>query len=74
MSHNRIDADLIKRLVDAGITVYSGSKAYRVIKDNIGQYLIHCDINGYCIGLTWKDGKTLNGNDFFFEGESHGTH
>jgi hypothetical protein len=37
---------------------------YEVIKDKIGQYLIVCK-TGYCVGLTWKDGTTLNGEDFY---------
>lgn len=61
----------IKNAVEAGNTVYAGTKAYRVIKDSLGQWLIKCDLNGYCIGLTWRDGQTLNGNpgDFFIERE-----
>jgi hypothetical protein len=31
----------IKAAVDAGADVRAGSDAYRVIRDNIGQYLIH---------------------------------
>ena len=37
---------------------------WEVIKDKIGQFLIVCK-TGYCIGLTWKDGVTLNGEDFY---------
>jgi hypothetical protein len=33
--------DEIKAAVDAGADVRAGSDAYRVIRDNIGQYLIH---------------------------------
>ena len=53
----------IKKAVDDGETVYWASTAYRVIKDKIGQYLILCDINDNCIGLTWRDGVTLNGKE-----------
>jgi hypothetical protein len=58
-------AEEIKAAVDSGKTVYVDSMAYVVIKDNIPQYLIKCMINDYCIGLTHKDGKTLNGTEFF---------
>lgn len=58
-------ADEIRAAVDAGKTVYSGSDAYVVVKDSTQRYLIKCMINNYCIGLTWKDRKTLNGIDFY---------
>ena len=51
----------IKAAVDAGRAVYWENPGYRVIKDNIGQYLIVCTANKYTIGLTWRDGVTLNG-------------
>ena len=40
---------------------------YRVVKDNLGQWFIVCDQNQNAIGLTWRDGATLNGqeNDFY---------
>jgi len=49
-----------------GNIVYCQSLYYQVIKDKIGQWLIKGN-NGYCIGLTWKDNKTLNADekDFF---------
>jgi hypothetical protein len=57
----------IKKAVDNGLNVYHHNKAYKVIKDDLGQYLIYCTLNGYCIGLTWRDNKTLNGKiDNFF--------
>lgn len=59
------DADVIRSKVDAGITVYVDSLAYVVIKDNIGRYLIYCAMTNYYIGLTWRDGQTLNGKHFF---------
>jgi hypothetical protein len=59
----------IKNAVDAGLTVHWSNGLYRVLKDKVGQYLILCDQNDYCIGLTWKDGVTLNGkeSDFYIE-------
>lgn len=60
----------IKAAVDAGEYVAWKSPAYRVIKDNIGQYLIaydHGSSRANYIGLTWRDGVTLNGQeDEFF--------
>ena len=50
----------IKAAVRAGKTVHAGTRAYKVIEDSIGQWLICCTINDYCIGLTWRDGSTLN--------------
>jgi hypothetical protein len=59
----------IKKAVDSGLSVYHNNNAYKVIKDQLGQYLIYCTLNGYTIGLTWRDNKTLNGkiNDFFIK-------
>ena len=53
--------DEIKKAVDEGKPVKWGNKQYDVIKDNIGQYMIVCRTNYHTIGLTWKDGVTLNG-------------
>jgi hypothetical protein len=41
----------IKAAVEAGRIVYDGNPAYRVIKDSKGQWLIHCTLNGYTVGL-----------------------
>jgi hypothetical protein len=61
----------IKANVESGHTVHWASQSYRVIKDNIGQWLIKCDMNGSCIGLTWRDGVTMNGSEEqFFIGNS----
>ena len=57
----------IKKAVDDGKTVHWASDIYNVIKDDIGQYLIKCELNDHCIGLTWLDGVTMNGaEDEFF--------
>ena len=53
----------IKDAVDNGKKVHWVNDLYTVIKDSLGQYLIKCTTNGYCIGLTWKDGETLNGKE-----------
>lgn len=53
----------IKAAVDAGKPVFWANLNYAVIKDSIGQYLIHSKCNNYYIGLTWRDGVTLNGKE-----------
>ena len=59
----------IKQAVDSGLTVHWATPSYTVIKDNHDRWLIKCT-NGHCIGLTWLDGVTLNGNeDQFYIGE-----
>jgi hypothetical protein len=50
----------IKEAVEAGKTVYWVNPAYRVIKDNIDQWLIHCTFNNHYWGLTHRDGVTMN--------------
>lgn len=57
----------IKESIENGDRVYWMHDGYKVVKDNLGQFLIVCRANNNCIGLTWKDGKTLNGEekDFF---------
>jgi len=53
----------IKQAIADGKTVHWASHAYEVIKDSIGQYLIHCTLNDSYIGLTWRDDETLNGSE-----------
>ena len=59
----------IKQAIEDGKKVYWASKSYEVIKDSVPQYLIHCIPNNHYIGLTWRDGVTLNGKEeeFFTE-------
>lgn len=59
----------IKDAVESGKTVHWASDYYRVIKDSIGQWLIHCTINDNYIGLTWADETTMNGKeeDFYIK-------
>lgn len=55
--------EIIKKTVDAGFKVYVGNTDTRVIKDNLGKYLIGYDIGGdheHFVGLTHKDGATMN--------------
>lgn len=62
-----MNLDQIKNAIANGQKVYWSNETYEVILDSIGQYLIKCKTNDYCIGLTWQDGATLNGEekDFF---------
>jgi len=57
----------IQTAVSEGRRVFWKSTAYEVIKDNLGQWLIMCHMNGSCTGLTWRDGVTMNETpaDFF---------
>ena len=59
--------DEIKSAVDAGKVVHWKNYAYRVIKDKLGRYLTLCVMNQDCVGLTHRDGVTMNGKpkDFF---------
>ena len=59
--------DEIKKAVNDGLKIRWMSDNYHVIKDG-NDYLIHCTQNDTYIGLTWKDGITLNGKeDEFYE-------
>ena len=57
----------IKHAVLSGKTVHWATGNYVVIHDEIGQWLIKCLVNDYCIGLTHRDGVTVNGkeNEFY---------
>ena len=57
----------IKTAITQGKQVFWKTEDYKVIKDSINQYLIKCDYNNHCIGLSWKDEVTMNGKeeDFF---------
>jgi hypothetical protein len=46
----------IKSALDEGKKVVSESGVYEIKKDRIGQYLINCPSNGYCIGLHGMEG------------------
>jgi hypothetical protein len=63
--------EAIKAAVSAGRTVHYQSRLYVVEHDSVGQWLIRCTANDSCIGLTWRDGVTLNGDPWhFFIGET----
>ena len=53
----------IKQLIAEGKRVYWMNDGYEVVLDKVGQYLILCNLNDSCIGLTWTDGVTLNGKE-----------
>ena len=57
----------IKKAVDQGKVVHWSNNLYTVTKDCLGRYNIVCEANGHCIGLTHRDGVTLNGfeSEFF---------
>lgn len=58
----------IKRAIDEGLKVCWSSLDYQVRKTpGTDSYFISCSSTGHTIGLTWADGKTLNGkeDDFF---------
>tara|TARA_B100001094_G_C17911206_1_gene661293 strand:+ start:161 stop:739 length:579 start_codon:yes stop_codon:yes gene_type:complete len=63
--------DAIKTAVDSGKTVYWSNSNYQIVishpRSYQTEYLIKCLDNDSCIGLTWRDGKTLNGKlkDFY---------
>ena len=55
----------IKEAVDNGKTVCWANELYEVVKGH-GGYSIVCVQNNSCIGLTWRDGVTLNGREHEF--------
>jgi hypothetical protein len=55
--------DEIMYALEIGKKVYWHNDNYEVIKDSIGQYLIHSKFNDYYIGLTHSDKKTMNGKE-----------
>ncbi|MDP2237016.1 MAG: hypothetical protein Q8J88_11330 [Bacteroidales bacterium] len=63
----------IQTAIKAGQVVYWSSLLYQVTRDTKGQYFIVCLQNNHAIGLTWADGKTLNGRepDFFIHNPKH---
>jgi hypothetical protein len=57
----------IQSAVLAGQKVHWKTKAYEIVHDQIGQWLVVCRSTGGCWGLVWTDGVTVNGKpwDFF---------
>ncbi len=60
----------IKAAVEKGFEVFWRIPEYKIVKDELGQWLIVCTLNNSVIGLTWSDGVTLNGepDDFHIKG------
>jgi len=58
-----MNLEQIKQAIARGDTVHWSNSAYDVICDKLGQYLICCNQNESCIGLTWRDGVTMNGSE-----------
>lgn len=59
-----MNAEEIKQAVEFGLTVCWSNDGYEVIKGAVeGSFLICFKANNSCIGLTWADGKTLNGKE-----------
>ncbi len=56
----------IKENIEAGKTVHWASDAYIVVLNSRGEYDILCPSNDSRIGLTWRDGVTLNGDESDF--------
>jgi hypothetical protein len=61
----------IKSAIANGERVFWQTPTYEVILDSVGQYLIKCHFNGFCIGLTHRDNVTMNckESDFFSDAE-----
>jgi hypothetical protein len=63
----------IETAIYNGYSVYWKNYNYQVIKDKIGQYLIKCLSNSYCVGLTKADGTLRDDpKDFFLGGMNNG--
>tara|TARA_R100001510_G_C7596724_1_gene164578 strand:- start:396 stop:803 length:408 start_codon:yes stop_codon:yes gene_type:complete len=65
---NGLSLSDIETAIYNGYTVYWKNKGYEVIKDKIGQYLIKCKANSYCVGLTRSDGTLIEKPQDFFLG------
>ena len=57
----------IKAAVESGKSVYYKSLSYQVKKSKSGRFDIVCEFNDFRMGLTWSNGRTVNGKpeDFF---------
>ncbi len=55
--------DEIKKAVDDGHKVHQHHEGYQVIRSKFGEYLINWVGSDWYIGLTWQDGKTMNGKE-----------
>ena len=60
----------IKNELAKGNRVFWSNKNYEVIQSKYTlEYLVKCHLNDSYIGLTWRDGVTMNGEqkDFYME-------
>jgi hypothetical protein len=55
----------IQQAKEAGHTIHWCNDSYTVVKSKRGEFFIN-HISGSCIGLTWLDGSTLNGDESDF--------
>ena len=53
----------IKKAIQEGLTVCWSNEGYEVQKSKFGEYNIVWLADNNCIGLTWLDGITLNGQE-----------
>ena len=54
----------IKAAVLSGETVHWNNPLYVVVHSKkTNEFLVKCTDNDSCIGLTWKDGVTMNGKE-----------
>ena len=60
----------IKEAIAKGKTVCWSNDRYTIKHGADGDLVIHCATNYHQIGLTWRDGVTLNGReeDFYIKG------
>ena len=60
----------IKEAMSEGKTVYWSNDRYTIKHGADGDLVIYCATNYHQIGLTWRDGVTLNGReeDFYIKG------
>ena len=63
----------IEMAIYNGYNVHWKNYNYQVVKDKIGQYLLKCLSNSYCVGLTRTDGTLVEDpKDFFIGGMNNG--
>jgi len=65
----------IKQAVNEGKKVHWATTSYIVLKDKHDQWFIQFQgMGNNSIGLTWQDGKTMNGEEsqFFIGEQKHG--
>jgi len=58
-----MNLEQIKQAIARGDKVHWSNSAYEVILDKVGQYLIYCNLTDSYIGLTSRDGATMNGKE-----------